>query len=78
MRCMILGATFPAINKLEFLTYRTPMSAIVGTRVDSLNALKGFCRAAGLRSFTDAGDSSVLVPKPGERRTSRRCDESVN
>lgn len=60
MRCMILEAALAAINMLEFPTYRTPMSAIVGTRVDSLNALKVFSRAAELRSFTDAGQQLGL------------------
>ncbi|ACD20526.1 hypothetical protein Bphyt_6199 [Paraburkholderia phytofirmans PsJN] len=72
MRCMILGAAFPPINKLEFQTYRTPMSAIMGTRVDGLNALKGFSpllsravsRIAGYSSSTrsEAGRAVNLPP----------------
>jgi hypothetical protein len=65
MRCMILGAVFPAINKLEFQTYRTPMSAIVGTRVDGLHAFKGFFPTAELHGFTDAGYSSSTCTEAG-------------
>lgn len=60
MRCMILGAAFAVINMLEFPTYRTPVSAIAGRGVDSLNALKVISRAAEVRSFTDAGQQLSL------------------